>query len=114
MYGIDSLGWSTARVQPNQPFSPPASLNAPAAESSAPGDAKLRETFDSFVGETFYGLLLKSMRSTLDKPAYFHGGRAEEVFQQQLDQILSEKLSDESAGQFTQPMYEVFLQQQRP
>lgn len=116
MNGLDSLGWSTSQIQAQQPPRPPAGLARTPAAGAAPaaGDAQLRETFDSFVGETFYGLLLKSMRSTLDQPAYFHGGRAEEVFQQQLDQMLSETLSDQSAAQFTQPMYEVFLQQQRP
>jgi hypothetical protein len=48
------------------------------------------------------------MRSTLDKPAYFNGGRAEEIFTQQLDQVLSQKLSKASASQFTGPMYELF------
>lgn len=113
MNGLDSLGGTTARWQPQSPASPPARLTPTRTAAPAAGDAQLRETFDSFVGETFFGLLLKSMRSTLGQPAYFHGGRAEEVFQEQLDQMLSEKLSEESAGQFTEPMYEVFLQQQR-
>ena len=41
---------------------------------------KLREAFDSFVGETFYGQMLKEMRKTVGKSAYFDGGRAEEIF----------------------------------
>ncbi len=76
------------------------------AESS---DGKnLRETFDAFVGETFYGQLLSAMRKTVGKPAYFHGGRAEEVFQGQMDQILAQKLTESTAAQFTQPMFELF------
>ncbi len=59
-----------------------------------------REAFDQFVGEAFYGQLLKAMRSTQEKPAYFHGGRAEEIFQQQFDQVLTEE--------FTGPMFELF------
>jgi hypothetical protein len=51
------------------------------------------------------------MRKTVRKPAYFHGGRAEEVFQGQLDQVLSEKLSEASAGSFSGPMYELFCLQ---
>lgn len=69
---------------------------------------KLRETFDQFVGETFYGQMLSSMRKTLGKPAYFHGGRAEEIFQGQLDQVLGEQLAKASAKSFTDPMFELF------
>src|SRR5690606_35299167 len=32
---------------------------------------EVREAFTQFVGETFYGHMLKSMRSTVGKPAYF-------------------------------------------
>jgi hypothetical protein len=76
-------------------------------------DPRLREAFDDFVGETFYSQMLGSMRKTLGKPAYFHGGRGEEVFQGQLDQILAERLSEASANQFTGPMFELFNLQQR-
>ena len=48
------------------------------------------------------------MRKTVDKPAYFHGGHAEEVFQAQLDQTLAERLADSTAEQFTGPMFELF------
>lgn len=72
---------------------------------------RLRETFDQFVGETFYGQMLSSMRKTVGKPAYFHGGRGEEVFQGQLDQMLSEQLAKASAAEFTGPMFELFALQ---
>ena len=73
----------------------------------------MREAFQDFVGQTFYGQLLSAMRKTVDKPAYLHGGRAEEIFQNQLDQVLSEKLSDASAKSFTEPMYQLFTLQRR-
>lgn len=69
---------------------------------------KTREAFDSFVGQTFYGQMLKALRSTVDKPAYFHGGRAEEVFQTQLDQMLAENMSKANAHTFTGGMFEQF------
>jgi flagellar protein FlgJ len=69
---------------------------------------KMREAFDQFVGETFYGQMLSSMRKTLGKPAYFHGGRAEEIFQGQLDQVIGEQLAKASAESFTGPMFELF------
>src|SRR5258708_4285527 len=84
----------------------PALLNAPAADTS--NDGEVRKAFDSFVGEVFYGQMLKAMRQTVDKPAYFHGGRGEEVFQSQLDQILSEKMAASSGASLSGPMFELF------
>ena len=85
------------------------------AEDAAPGGAlpadesgELRQAFDAFVGETFYGQMLKAMRQSVGKPAYFHGGRTEEIFQQQLDQILSQQLAQAGAAQLTDPMFELF------
>lgn len=80
----------------------------PTKAEKTPGKLDTREAFDNFVGEVFYGQLLKAMRSTQGKPAYFHGGRAEEVFQQQFDQVLTEELTKSGADQFTGPMFELF------
>jgi Rod binding domain-containing protein len=66
----------------------------------------LREQFTQFVGETFFGQMIKSLRAATEKPAYFHGGRAEEVFQSQLDQKLAEHLTEASAEKFADPMFE--------
>jgi hypothetical protein len=77
----------------------------------AGGPEPLREAFDDFVGQTLFGQMLASMRSTVGKPAYFHGGRAEEIFSEQLDQVLVENLSDASAGTITDPMYRLFNMQ---
>lgn len=78
-----------------------------------PADPAMRKAFDDFVGQTFYGQMLASMRKSQGKPAYFHGGRAEEVFQGQFDQILSEQLSEATANQFSGPMFELFNLQRR-
>ncbi len=86
-----------------------------APEKSAPqnltpgqNDPELKDAFQDFVGQTFFSQMLSAMRKTVDKPAYLHGGRTEEVFQAQLDQIIGEKLSDASAESFTGPMFELF------
>jgi hypothetical protein len=68
-------------------------------------DSEVREAFQEFVGKTFYGQLLKSMRKSVGKPAYFHGGRGEEVFRSQLDQIVVERISETSAGPLADSMY---------
>ncbi len=80
----------------------------PPAPTMNADDPKLREAFDKFVGETFYGQMLKALRSSVGKPAYFHGGRTEEVFQAQLDQLMTEEMTEASASQFTGPMFELF------
>ncbi|MGV3486056.1 MAG: rod-binding protein [Planctomycetaceae bacterium] len=76
--------------------------------SSVSGEEPLREAFRDFVGQTMFGQMLQSMRSTVGKPAYFHGGRGEEVFQQQLDQLLVEELSESSASSVADPMFDLF------
>ena len=87
-------------------------LSAPSPQPPAPsggsGD-EVRDAFHDFVGQTFFTQLLSEMRKTVEKPAYFHGGQAEEIFQGQMDQMLAEKLSDASAEQFSGPMFELFM-----
>jgi len=75
----------------------------------AGGNDEVREQFASVMGELLFTQMLKSMRKTVGKPAYFHGGRAEEVFTQQLDQVLAEKIAKNSAEKFVGPMYELFM-----
>lgn len=74
-----------------------------------PEDAEeVRKAFQSFVGQTLFGMMLKEMRKSVHKTPYFHGGTAEEIFQQQLDTVLSEKLADATGDQLAKPMYELF------
>jgi hypothetical protein len=81
-----------------------------AADGVRPGEApkndELRERFTQFVGETFYGQMIKAMRSTVGKPAYFDGGRGEEVFRGQLDQTLAEHMTKATADRFADPMFQ--------
>ncbi len=65
----------------------------------------VREAFKSFVGETFFHQMIKAMRTSVGKPAYFHGGQAEEIFRSQLDQTLSETMTAASASQFSKPLF---------
>jgi len=78
-------------------------LNAKAAP-----DGELRESFNDFVGQTFFGQMLSSMRSTQEETPYFNGGRAEKIFQGQLDQVLTEELSESSAPKIADPMFKLF------
>ncbi len=81
--------------------------------AGAAQNPELRKAFDAFVGETLFGQLLHSMRQTVGKAAYFNGGRAEEIFQQQLDQVLAKNLSESSANKFSGPMFELFTLQRK-
>ncbi len=83
------------------------------ASAGEKNNAEVRKAFDSTVGQIFYGQMLKAMRKTVGKPAYFHGGKAEEIFQEQLDQVLGEKLAEASAKSFTDPMFKLFSLQRR-
>jgi hypothetical protein len=83
----------------------------PATPSPQSPNGDVREKFDAFVGQSFYGQLLHEMHKTVGKVHYFNGGRAEEAFQGQLDQVLSEKMAKANAGQFTGPMFDLFSAQ---
>ena len=85
---------------------PAAAAPASASLTAKHDPEELRERFTQFVGETFFGQMIKSMRSTVGKPAYFHGGHAEEVFQGQLDQQLAQNLTEASASKFAEPLFE--------
>ena len=87
----------------------PPGLSAAGKGDATKNDGETREAFDSFVGQLFFGQMLKAMRKTVGKPAYFHGGQTEEIFQQQLDQVLGEKLSEASRHQFSGPMFDLFM-----
>jgi len=76
-------------------------------------DDPARETFRQFVGETVFGQMLASLRKTVDKAPYMHGGRAEEVFQGQLDQELAKNLAESSADRFADPMFDLFMLQRQ-
>ncbi len=91
-------------LQSNSSIRPLRPTNVSAAEQLGQAE-EVQEKFRQFVGEMFFGQLMKAMRSTQDKPAYFHGGRAEEVFQGQMDQLMAEEMTEASAEQIADPMF---------
>jgi len=97
-----------AQTHPALSAMPAAAAKPPAAAGNG-DNRELREAFDQFVGQTLFGQMLQSMRKTVGKPAYFHGGRAEEIFTRQLDQVLGEKIANASADTLTGPMFELFM-----
>jgi Rod binding domain-containing protein len=99
---ITSAG-ATAKPQAAEPGSAPSKK-----------DDELRTAFQGFVAGTFYKQMLKSLRKTTRRPAYFHGGRAEEIFRGQMDQEVSENLAKRPGDTLVGPMYRSFAQRLRP
>jgi len=84
------------------------SIGAEKVPAAASDGEEMRKAFQDFVGQTLFGQMISSMRSTQEDAAYFNGGRAEKIFQGQLDQILSEELSEAGAASISDPMYKLF------
>lgn len=88
---------------------PSFAIDSRAGAETAQQPDELKEAFQDFVGQTFFGEMIKAFRSTQQPSKYFHGGRAEEIFQGQFDQVLTEKLSEASSDKIADPMYELFM-----
>ncbi len=105
---IHSSIWQSASTNRDSVSVPNALTAAGQSSADSEGSPELREAFQSFVGETLFGQMLKAARKTQNKPAYFHGGRAEEMFQQQLDQVLAEKFAKTDGASYSNAMFELF------
>ncbi|MEX0702169.1 MAG: rod-binding protein [Planctomycetales bacterium] len=75
---------------------------------AASGETALRQQFDAAVAGTFYRQMMQSLRKMHDKPAYFHGGQAEEMFRNQLDQQVADDLAARHGQAFSEPLFEAF------
>ena len=83
----------------------------PELNQSGKNPSELKEKFQEFVAGTFYQQMFKAMRSAQGKPAYFHGGQAEEMFQSQLDQQISTDLAKKEGGSFSDALFSSFARQ---
>jgi Rod binding domain-containing protein len=71
-----------------------------AAESktaSASDREVLRQHASRFVNVTFLSVLMRAMRKTVHRTGLLDGGRGEEIFRQQLDTVLIDRMSDRIA-----------------
>ena len=82
-------------------------LGRPLVRPEQPKD--LQTQFQESVGTLLYGEMIKSLRKGVGKPAYIHGGQAEEAFQTQMDQKLAEALAVREGGALVKDMYQRFL-----
>ncbi|GHT26072.1 hypothetical protein FACS18942_02770 [Planctomycetales bacterium] len=70
-------------------------------------DKRFKEVLHQFVGQTLFGQMLKSMRASQKKNPYFDGGRAEEIFQGQLDAVLTDQMTKSTSRSLSDPMYKL-------
>ena len=68
----------------------------------------LRDAVDRVLGSVFYGPLLQTMRSSSLKGAVGHGGRGEEIFQNQLDQLFAERAGQASNNGLGETLFNRF------
>jgi len=66
---------------------------------SAAEDKKLREACQEFESFFMY-LVMKEMRKTVPETELFHGGKAEEIFRDMLDEEMAKEMSKPSVGGF--------------
>lgn len=78
---------------------------AHSGESATP-DSELRGIVGEFVGNVFYGTLLRQMEQTTIKGKYMHGGRGEEVFQSQLHMEYAKRLGRAPGDPIAERIYE--------
>ncbi len=81
-----------------------------AAPVVTPGaqELEVKQTFQKFAAGTFYKEMMKALRKGQEKPAYFHGGMAEDMFQQQLDEQVTDSLAESQGSEFAAPLFEQF------
>ncbi len=68
----------------------------------------LRTTAGQVVGSVFYGTLLKELRQSSLKGELGHGGRGEDVFQAQLDQVFVEGIGKSTRFDLVDAIYNSF------
>ena len=76
-------------------------------------DAKLRKIVGEFVGNVFYGTLLRQMENSSIKGEYMHGGRGEEVFQSQLHMEYAKRLGRAPGDPIADRIYDAMTRGKR-
>lgn len=91
-----------------RPTSVPLSPTATPEERRFQDEAqtKLRDTFDEAVASTFYRQMFKALRASTGKAGLIANSQAEKMFQQQLDEVLIERMSKASNGAFSEELFE--------
>ena len=88
-------GPSRALYQPSQTSLTAAQESGKVVALDAAGQTggnELRRRAGEFVGNVFYGTLIRQMQQSKTKGPFLHGGRGEEVFQAQLGMELAKRM----------------------
>lgn len=80
----------------------------PVVRAAVPNEKTAESAFQEFVGETFFGMMLKALRSTSEPVAYMDGGQAEEMFRNQLDQTIAADLAKSHGEVLSKPLFDQF------
>lgn len=73
-------------------------------------DAELRELTEMVVSTAFIAPMFEQLRSDPLAANLFHGGRAESIFQQQLDQVLSDRIATTTKFGLADALFKQFKQ----
>lgn len=71
--------------------------------------AELRRNIGEFVGNVFYGTLLRQVQASTLKGKLLHGGRGEEVFRAQLHMELAKRMGQAPNDPIANKMYDSFI-----
>jgi peptidoglycan hydrolase FlgJ len=104
---VTSMGMPQAALAPWAAPRPrlKGATGAKASPNAAPTGEALRKKVGEFVGNIFYGTLLRQMQNSKLKGKYFHGGRGEDVFQGQLGMELASRLGRASNNPVVNRLY---------
>lgn len=94
----------------------PAAVNESTLNGKMPEEqpATAEEALTQFVGETFYGMMIKQMRSSVIQSDLMGNSNAQKMFESQFDQMMVERLAENSSSSLSQPMYEQMMRMQNP
>lgn len=85
-------------VRPFPTQSTPSAASTGLLEAQLLRQKQVRESAQTWVGQTFFGEMLKQMRKSPWKSELFGGGRGGEVFNEMLDGILAQRMSKGAGG----------------
>ena len=74
----------------------------------AKAHGKLREAINQVIGSVFFGPMLRTARSSSLKGSFGHGGRGEEIFQGQLDQMMAERAGEATRFELADVLFNRF------
>lgn len=69
-------------------------------------EEQLREAAEQLVSTTFIMPMFEQLRSDPLAANLYHGGRAEKIFQQQLDQVLSDRIASATSFDLVDSVYQ--------